>query len=52
MHSAKQEKGQTLACILPSSGRKLKLSIIIKKSQKPKIKKMVSAVSIEKEKEK
>lgn len=46
------DRGNVLTCILPRTGRKLKLSIIIKKNPKPKLKKIASSFSIEKEKEK
>lgn len=50
IYPTKSDKGNVLTCILPTSGRKLKLSIIIKKNPKPKLKKAVSSISIEKEK--
>jgi hypothetical protein len=42
----KPDKSNVLTCILPKSNRKFKLSIIIKKNPKPKLKKAVSSVSV------
>lgn len=49
-YTAGSDKGNTLLCILPSKNKRIKLSIIIKKNPKPKLKKGVSSVSLEKEK--
>lgn len=49
----KLDKNNALTCILPNGNRKLKLSIIIKKNPiKTKLKKVISTMSIEKDKEK
>ena len=51
-HIRSNDTGNTLACILPTLNRKLKLSVIIKKTPKPKPVKTLSKIVSEKEKPK
>lgn len=50
MRAPVPDRPNVLTCVLPSTNKKLKLSIIIKKNQKPKLRKTISAISAEKEK--